>query len=131
MGLLSGLFTAGVGDAVGAVGTAMDKLFTSDEERAAGAAVMEKLRQQPGVLQAEINKIEASHKSWFVAGWRPAIGWVCSMGLAFAYVINPCIQWWSGTPGPELPMESIDAMVYALLGLGAMRTAEKFGGRTK
>jgi len=37
-------------------------------------AVLDKIAQKPTILQAEINKIEAKHRSLFVAGWRPAIG---------------------------------------------------------
>ena len=33
--------------------------------------------------QIELNKIEAQHRSIFVAGWRPAIGWVCAIGFLY------------------------------------------------
>ena len=38
-------------------------------------AVLDNIAQKPAILQAEINKIEALHRSLLVAGWRPAIGW--------------------------------------------------------
>ncbi len=60
------------GDAIAkpidAVGNALDKILTSKEEKAAGDAVMEKLKQNPAELQVEINKLEAQHRSVFVAG---------------------------------------------------------------
>ncbi len=60
------------GDAIAkpidAVGNALDKILTSKEEKNAGAAVMEKLKQHPAELQVEINKLEAQHRSVFVAG---------------------------------------------------------------
>ena len=92
---------------------------------------MERIRQKPHILQAEINKIEASHRSIFVAGWRPAIGWVCAAGLAFPFLVNPVLQWWSGSPGPEMPTEALTSLIIALLGLGSLRTVEKFGGKAK
>ena len=120
-----------------AIGNAFDKIFTSDVERAQAKIVMEKLRQQPHLLQAEMNKIEASHKSTFVAGWRPALGWVCAIGLGFVYIINPIIQWLTCTfgdkciVGPEMPLESMMTLVISLLGLGGLRTFEKVKGITK
>jgi hypothetical protein len=131
MGFLSNLFDGGAASSVDAVGNALDGLFTSDEERAQAEAVMEKLRQQPGKLQVELNKVEAQHRSIFVAGWRPFIGWVCGAGLAFTFLVNPIIQWVSNKPGPTMQTDIMMELVIAMLGLGALRTAEKFAGRTK
>ncbi|MDD9911638.1 MAG: 3TM-type holin [Alphaproteobacteria bacterium] len=114
-----------------AIGNVFDKVFTSDEERLQAQAMLEKLRQQPAILQAEINKIEAGHRTIFVAGWRPFIGWVCGTGLAFTFVINPLIQWHTGEPGPVLPLEAIMTLVISILGLGGLRTYEKSTGRAK
>ena len=136
MSLLSKLFGVGdaakaVPDAVTAVGNAFDQLFTSDEERQAGKVVLERLRQAPHILQGEVTKIEAQHRSVFVAGWRPFIGWVCGSGLAFTFVINPVIQWSTGQAGPAMPTEAMTSMVVTLLGLGGLRTYEKLQGKTK
>ena len=136
MSIISKLFGVGdaakvVPDAVTAVGNAFDQLFTSDEERQAGQIVLERLRQAPHILQGEVTKIEAQHRSVFVAGWRPFIGWVCGSGLAFTFVINPVIQWFTGEPGPVMPTEAMTSMVVSLLGLGALRTAEKMQGKAK
>lgn len=131
MSFFKSLFTSSAAQPIDAVGNAIDKIFTSDEERAQAAAVMEKLRQQPHILQAEITKIEASHRSMFVAGGRPAIIWICAAGLSFPFVINPVLQWYTGTAGPALPTDSLINLVLALIGLGALRTAEKFGGKAK
>lgn len=116
---------------IAAIGNVFDQLFTSDEERASAEAVMEKIRQHPHILQAEINKIEASHRSVWVAGWRPAIGWVCAISLSFPFLINPILQWSTGMPGPELPIEAMISLVMSLLGLGGLRTFEKLKRLTK
>lgn len=131
MGIWSKLFSGGVKEPVEAVGNALDKLFTSDEERAQAEAVITRLRQQPHILQAEISKLEAQHRSTFVAGARPFIMWVCGTGLAFVFVINPIIQWWTGKTGPVMQTDALLELVLALVGLGAMRTAEKMTGRAK
>ena len=120
---------------VEAVGNALDQLFTSDEERAAAAIVMEKLRQQPHILQAEITKVEAAHPSVFVAGWRPAIGWVCVLSLAAYYpprfivatVLWTHQVWTTGVwaPPPEVGITDILGLVATLLGMAGLRTVEK------
>lgn len=131
-GWLSSIFTAkGTASAVDAIGSAVDKVFTSDEEREQAKATLEKLAQRPHILQAEITKLEASHRSPFVAGWRPAIGWVCAIGLMFPFVINPILQWTTGDPGPVLPTDALINLVLALIGLGGLRTAEKIAGKAK
>lgn len=116
---------------VEAIGNVFDKLFTSDEEREQAKAVFEKIKQQPHILQAEITKIEASHRSIWVAGWRPAIGWVCAVSLSFPFVVNPVMQWLTGDTGPVLPTDSLITLVLALVGLGGMRTFEKVKGISK
>lgn len=131
MGIWSKLFGGGIKEPVEAVGNALDKLFTSDDERAQAQAVIERLRQQPHILQAEISKLEAQHRSTFVAGARPYIMYVCGTGLAFVFVINPILQWVTGEPGPAMQTDALLELVLALVGLGAMRTAEKMTGRAK
>ena len=128
---LTSLFSGGVAAPIDAIGNVFDKLFTSDEERAQAQAVLNRIKQEPHILQAEISKLEAQHRSTWVAGARPAIMWCCAVGLFFAFLVNPIIQWWTGSPGPDLPLDYIQELVWALLGLGGLRTVEKFGGKAK
>lgn len=121
LGWLANLFT---GSTVGAIGKIIDNVFTSEEEKQQARYVLEKLRQQPYLIQAEINKQEARHKSVFVAGWRPFIGWVCGLGLAFTFLISPILGMF-GLPQPVIPIEVIYNLVLSLLGIGAYRTYEK------
>lgn len=132
MSWLSALFAGrGAAQPIDAIGNVLDRLFTSDAERFHAAAVMEKLRQHPAELQAEINKIEAAHRSMFVAGWRPFIGWICGAGLSFVFLVNPLIQWTTGAPGPDMPTGIMVELVIVLLGMGTLRTFEKLKGVTK
>lgn len=139
MGILS-LFSSAAAPAlsapIDAIGNVFDKLFTSDAEREQAAQVLEKMRQQPHLLQAEINKLEASHNSVFVAGWRPAIGWVCAFSLGTYYVpqhVLAAILWvercWAtgGLMPYPIGTDSLMELVFALLGLGFFRSVEKFG----
>lgn len=129
------------GDAIAspveAVGSALDKLFTSDEEKAQALAVMEKIRQQPQILQAEINKLEAQHRSIFIAGWRPFIGWVCGVGMAWHYLGNPlmgwaCALWYPEAKAPMMAgVGELMNLLLALLGMAGIRTIEKSKKLTK
>ena len=133
MGLLSKIF--GGGDAIAgvtAVGNVLDNLFTSKDEKLTHEEIRMRIAQEPHMVQTEINKIEAQHRSIFVAGWRPWIGWVCGMGVLNMMLINPWIQWITGLPGPELPADTIMQLTLGMLGLlGTMRTVEKIKGRSK
>ena len=132
MGFLSNLF--GTGQAVAgvtAVGTIVDNLFTSKDEKLTHEEVRIRLAQQPDMAQIELNKIEAAHRNIFVAGWRPFIGWVCGIGLVNMFLINPWLQWLTSAPGPNLPKDIIMELVFALLGLGTLRTIEKIQGKAK
>ena len=82
--------------------------------------------------QSDINKIEAGSTSLFVAGWRPAIGWVCATAFAFQFLLKPLFEWAATLAGHPVTLPGLDAtlpqLTYALLGLGAYRTVEKFKG---
>ena len=84
-------------------------------------------------LQGEINKIEAQHRTIFVAGWRPFIGWVCGIALDYNFVLRDLLIWFIGPEQvpPALQMEHLMTVLIGMLGLGGMRTFEKFNDKTK
>jgi hypothetical protein len=131
LGKIASSLIGSTADPVSAVGNVLDELFTSDDERLDKKIILERLRQKPGIAQVELNKVEAQHRSLFVAGWRPFIGWICATGLGFTFLINPCIQWATGKPGPALATDVMMELVLALLGLGTLRTVEKLSGSAK
>lgn len=132
MGIWSNLFGGGQAvPAISAVGNILDGLFTSKDEKLTHEEVKLRLLQQPNLAQVELNKVEAGHRSIFVAGWRPFIGWVCGLGLFNMFIVNPWIQWITERPGPDLPKDVILELILALLGLGALRTVEKLKGKAK
>ena len=138
MSILATLFGGGVAEPIKAVGNIVDDLFTSDEERLDKEAVLTRIAQRPGFVQAEINKVEASHRSIFVSGWRPSIGWVCSAALAWNYIVHPLFSWATVAfmeappiPPPTLSLGELMPVLMGLLGLGALRTVEKGMGKSK
>ena len=85
------------------------------------------------LAQTEINAAEAQHKSIFVAGWRPFIGWVCGVGIAWSMVVQPMAQWamiaWGdGTELPTIDTSYLMELVTAMLGMSGLRTFEKMRG---
>ncbi|HWR04378.1 MAG TPA: 3TM-type holin [Humidesulfovibrio sp.] len=86
--------------------------------------------------QREINKAEAQSASLFVAGWRPAIGWVCACALGFQYLLRPLFAWAGGVWWPQLPpLPGLDSnlweLMFGMLGLGSLRSFEKTKGVAK
>jgi hypothetical protein len=86
--------------------------------------------------QMEVNKVEAGSDSVFVAGWRPMIGWVCALSLAYQYLgraiataVFDAMHW----PLPYLPGldEHLWELMFGLLGMGALRSFEKIKGAAR
>lgn len=120
----------GVVETAEGIAKVVDRFVETTEERKAADALLMKIQQEPDKWQTEINKIEAGHRTIFVAGWRPFIGWVCGSGLAFHFILFPLLEWGSKLAGnpivaPELETGALISLVIALLGLGATRTYEK------
>jgi hypothetical protein len=100
-----------------------------------------RLAQQPGQAEIALNKLEAQHRSVFVAGWRPAIGWIAAVSLGCFYIpqglvgamlwARECIANNVLTPFPGLQIDGLTELVVAMLGLGGLRTLEKVMGRAK
>lgn len=84
------------------------------------------------IAQLEINAREAAHPSLFVAGWRPAVGWVCVAAMAFQYLVRPLLVGF-GVATPEMPGldDNLWAILTGILGIGGLRTFEKRIGVTK
>ena len=113
------------------------------EDKEARAKAERQLEQQLAthlakidVAQLEINKTEAAHRSIWVSGWRPFIGWSCGVALAWSYVVTPILTFILAQTGylVELPSMNLGEMMPVLmgmLGLGGLRTFEKFKGVTK
>ena len=101
------------------------------------ATMAETHAQELAKGQLEINKVEASHKSIFVSGWRPFIGWTCGIALCWHFVLQPVTLFvctYIGLTIPELPsfdMGSLLTILGGLPGLGGLRTYEKQKGLTK
>ena len=86
--------------------------------------------------QSETNKVEAAHQSLFVAGWRPAIGWVCAAGFGWTFVGLPVMTWLMALIGVTTALPVIDSgilmeLTFGMLGMGALRSFDKWKGSNK
>lgn len=115
----------------------LDKIIPDKDARA--KAQEELLRTandqefQLALAQIEVNKEEAKSESLFKSGWRPAIGWTCTLGLIYNFVLYPFLLWLVAVTGssivpPPLVSDILMELVFALLGLGGLRTYEKVKG---
>jgi len=110
---------------------AIGSLYTTDGEAMDKQAILNKIAQQPALLQGKITQVEAAHRSIFVAGWRPAIGWICALGIGFAFIGNPLLARFVGGESVDVPLDMILELVLAMLGMGVLRTVEKIKGVSK
>lgn len=126
------------------VGGIIDDVWTSDEEKREliikeQALKLEdkKIDNQLLISQQEINKFEAQHKSVFVAGWRPFIGWIGGFSLAYKFIVYPLLGWvWTTVDifvkipdelkmPPNINASDLYPIIMGMLGIGAMRSYDK------
>jgi hypothetical protein len=122
---------------IGPVSAILDKVIpdTNLKEKLSHeiATMAERHTQEQVMAQIEVNKIEAAHNSMFVAGWRPAIGWICALGMAGNFLIIPFVNmalelFETGVEIPLIALSEMMPVLMGMLGLGAMRTFEKTKG---
>jgi len=123
----------GIGDAVAAGLRVLDKFIPDPAEKAKAEAALRADLMAWDKAQTDVNAAEAQSSSLFVAGWRPLIGWICGASLAWQFVVMPMGLWSAAVFGVHLPTPpSLDGMLwelmFALLGMGGLRTFEKIKG---
>ena len=126
---------------IGPVTGLLDKFIEDKDQKNAIAheiaTLATKQAHEANMGQIEILKAEASHRSVFVAGWRPFLGWCLSFAMAWHLVLAPVTMFvcsYAGVSIPELPvfdMDSLMTVLMGMLGLGGLRTVEKVKGITK
>ena len=126
-----------LGSLVGPVSGLLDKFIEDKDVKNKLAhdlsTMAERHAQELAKGQLEVNKVEAAHKSLFVAGWRPAIGWICGLGMASNFILIPMANFILALTGSAVVVPLLDTgemmpVLMGMLGLGAMRTYEKKQG---
>tara|TARA_R110000851_G_scaffold131242_1_gene265070 strand:+ start:163 stop:531 length:369 start_codon:yes stop_codon:yes gene_type:complete len=112
-----------------------DKEKRAEAEREIQAKLTDSLAQVD-LAQLGINKVEAAHRSMFVAGWRPFIGWTCGVALMYTYVLQPILVFGLAQSGylvdlPKMDLGELMPVLMGMLGLGGLRSWEKVKGVSK
>jgi len=119
---------------IGPVSGLLDKFIEDKDQKARlaheVATMAENHAQELAKGQLEVNKVEAAHKSLFVSGWRPFIGWTCGLGMFGNFITIPFSNFVLALFGidiviPLVPLETMMPVLMGMLGLGAMRSYEK------
>ena len=138
--ILGSLAGKGVVSAAEGVANVIDRLTETPDEKRAAEVLKTKILMKPAEAQVEISKVEAAHRSPFVAGGRPFILWTCGVSLAFYFIPQFALGAWLWTrqvimTGELVPYpvaaDGLMELTLGMLGLGALRTVEKLVGRTK
>lgn len=114
-----------------------EELRKLEEMKQSGDLAKMKMHVDLMLAQVSINLQEAKHKSIFVAGWRPWIGWVGGFSLAYAGILHPLLSWfWTLLQAlnyipadikapPFVETGMLGTIVTGMLGIGAMRSHDK------
>jgi len=123
------------------VGDVVKRFLPEDKEERARAereieAQLMKHLSSIDIAQLEINRAESLHRSVWVAGWRPFTGWSCGIALAYSYVLQPILVFIMAQTGtlvtlPTMNLGEMMPVLMGMLGLGGLRTYEKYKGFTK
>lgn len=131
---------AGIVEAVGGV---IGDLVTTDKERLDAEIELAKIDASLLTGQMDVNKAEAQHASIFVAGWRPACGWIGAAAMAYQFLLYPMLVWlwtlmqangWVSLdlkPPPMLDTDALWVILTGMLGIAGARTFEKVRGVSK
>ena len=108
-----------IGSIIDLVGGVVDKIIPDKGEAAKMKHEIALSLMTSDLAQIDVNKVEAAHKSVFVSGWRPAVGWICVAALGFNYIISPLLAWaaviWM--PDAIIPQLDISELLTLLFGL--------------
>ena len=131
---MSAVLAAAVPGLMGILSDLFDGLSGKEKVRAEQAMRLLELARAEAEGQRQINASESAHRSIFVAGWRPAIGWTCAFAFASMFILRPILSWvcavWFPTV-PELPVipeEYMLELTLGMLGMGGLRSFEKLRG---
>jgi hypothetical protein len=131
------MFAALIPALLGVLGTAADRLIPDPNARQDFMLKLQEALNAADLKQIEVNIAEAQHRSIFVAGWRPFIGWVCGAAMVYSYILLPLGGFVAGFFGEQYQTIVLNApkldgnlweLLFAMLGFGALRSFDKLKG---
>lgn len=85
------------------------------------------------LAQTKVNEVEAASPDSFRGGWRPAVGWICALGIFYTYLAQPLLAWYSLMRSipvpPTLDVFDLLTLLGCMLGFGGMRSFERIRGK--
>lgn len=132
----------GIDDIISGVLQVINKVIPDPEKRAEIELEVLKQKQagefkeidaalQQAQMQTDINKVEATNENVFISGWRPFIGWICGFAFGYHFIMQPFLSFiLAALHRPVISlafdMADLNTVLMGLLGLGTLRTVEKF-----
>ena len=119
---------------IGTIGNVLDRVIPDKNKRAEAQEALETAAASQDfqllIEQIKVNAIEAQSDNFFKSGWRPSVGWICSVAFGLHFVIFPILNWFIMLCGGQpiivpFQMDTLLTVLLGLLGLGTMRTIEK------
>ena len=123
-----------VDSVISIVGSVLEKVVPDTNKRKEAQEQLQSLLAgqdfQLAIEQIKVNAIEAQSDSFFKSGWRPSVGWVCSIAFGLHFVIFPILNWFLMLCGQSpilvpFQMDTLLTVLLGLLGMGTLRTFEK------
>ncbi len=126
----------GIDDAIAAGLKIVDKFIPDPDAKIKAEAELRSSLQAWDKAQTDTNIVEAGHRSIYIAGWRPFIGWTCGLAFGMHFVGFPLINFgliWAQYPPVMVAfdMDTLMTVLMGMLGFGGLRTFEKLKGLTK
>jgi len=125
---------------IGPVTSLLDKFIEDKDQKNKLAheisTMADKHLHEVAKSQIEVNKEEAKSRHWWIAGWRPACGWICTLAMGYHFIIQPFLIFFLALFGlkmeiPTFDMETLMTVLLGMLGLGGLRSFEKHKKLTK
>ena len=119
---------------ISTVGTVIDRVVPDKNAREKAKEELERALNdqdfQIALEQIKVNAEEAKSESLFKSGWRPSVGWICSIAFALHFVILPLFNYILMLCGGQpilvpFQMDTLLTVLLGLLGMGTLRTVEK------
>ena len=122
-----------VDSVIGIAGKVLDKFVGDKDLKTKLQAELQKELIGLDMAQAQANIESAKSSHLFVSVARPAIMWICALGLFTNFFLMPIAEWATAIwlPQvilPELNTEELMGLTLSLLGLGGFRSWEKSKG---
>ena len=118
----------------GSISSVLDRVIPDKNKRAEAKEALESALVSNdfniAIEQIKVNAIEAQSENIFKSGWRPSVGWICSIAFALHFVILPLFNWFIMLCGQQpilvpFQMDTLLTVLLGLLGMGTLRTVEK------